>query len=301
MGLRVLLIFSSREANLKGDWKITRHLTCLDSSPLAAPYTSRMNVDVHAYTPLSVVGGPDRPAERAVEEAETLLLRAACVGDVQAIHHIMSVGYCDVDQSDKNGRNALHWAVARGHLQVAEVLVTTYHASLDIVTHDSESPLMLAVLTNRLDIVKTLVSYGAQLQHTNQQGASALHLAAGLGQVDLVAELIGQGAWAELEDNEGESPLFYAIRESHLPVVELLLQHGASAVHPNNDGETPLSLAQECSNNDQISAAMVQLLQEHANVQPARRQNLLEPFTRVESRSFGSSSGNLCGFLTKTI
>lgn len=260
-----------------------------------------MNVDVQAYTPLSVVGGAERPAERALEEAEVLLLRAACVGDIEAIHHIMSVGYCDVDQQDKNGRNALHWAVARGHLQVVEVLVTTYHASLDILTHDSESCLMLAIMANRLDIVKTLLSYGAQLQHTNQGGASALHLAAGLGQLEAVAELLGQGSWAELEDNEGESPIFYAIRESHLPVVELLLQHGASAVHPNNDGETPLSLAQECANNDQTSAAMIQLLEKHAAIQPAHPQNLLEPFTRVESRSFGSSSGNLCGFLTKTI
>jgi ankyrin repeat protein len=229
------------------------------------------------------------------------LFHAACIGNVDAIHQVMSSGYCDVDQTDKSGRTALHWAVERGHEGVVEVLVTHYHASVDILSFESESPLMLAVAVNRLGLVKQLLSYGAQTQHTNREGASALHMAAGLGLSDIVLELVNQGAWVELEDAEGESPLFYAIRESQLPVVRFLLEAGASAAHPNNDQETPLSLARECCNpQDPTSSAILQLLSTHTAPAP-QRQNLLEPFTRVESRSFGSSSGNLCGFLTKTI
>lgn len=237
------------------------------------------------------------------EEQTNSLLHAACVGDVPAIDAAMSGGFVDIDAVDKHGRSALHWAVARGHAKAIETLVTVYHASLDLLTRDSESPLMLAVLANRLDLVQQLLSYGASTQQTNQQGESALHLAcAPVGNVQIVEALVQHGAWLELEDAEGESPLFFAIRESSLPIVQALLSAGASPSHPNNDQDTPISFARECLQlqQDETSNAIVQLLLQHSSQTPLR-QNLLEPFTRVESRSFGSSSGNLCGFLTKTV
>lgn len=247
----------------------------------------------------AVSGG--RSAEMLQEAPGAMLLHSACVGDVESIHACMSAGYCDVDQTDAFGRSALHWAVERGHVGVAEVLITNYHATLDILTNDSESPLMLAVLANRVDMVRLLLSYGAYLQHTNKDGASALHLAAAGGNLEIVRELIAHGAWIELEDSEGESPLFYAIRESHAAIVQALLEAGANPSHPNNDKDTPISLASEClSPRDTVYANILRLLRSVSANLP-QRQNLLEPFTRVESRSFGSSSGNLCGFLTKTI
>jgi len=253
-----------------------------------------MNVDVQPYSGVGLV-------ETSWEDKGAALLHGACVGDLAAVHAALAEGFCDIDQVDKLGRSALHWCVERGHSAVVEALVTQYHASLDLLTNESESPLMLAVCTNRLDMVQLLLTYGPYLQHTNKDGASALHLAAAQGHVDIARALISHGAWIELEDIEGESPLFYAIRESQIEAVKLLLESGASPVHSNNDQDTPLSLARECqSSNDHNASVILSLLQAHAT-QPAMRQNLLEPFTRVEARSFGSSSGNLCGFLTKTI
>jgi len=258
-----------------------------------------MNVDVQPYAEVGLGGGGGGPNNW--DDKGAVLLHSACVGDVDSVHAVLSDGFCDIDQVDKLGRSALHWCVERGHAAVVEALVTQYHASLDLLTNDSESPLMLAVCANRLDMVQLLLSYGPYLQHTNKEGASALHLAAAQGHSEIVRALISHGAWVELEDAEGESPLFYAIRESQTEIVKTLLESGASPAHPNNDQDTPLSLARECqSPHDQNAAAILSLLQAHAT-QPAMRQNLLEPFTRVEARSFGSSSGNLCGFLTKTI
>lgn len=261
-----------------------------------------MNVDVQPSHPIPVSGhSPGSvPPDGSPQSPTSILLHSSCVGDIASIHRCMSSGYCDVDQTDSKGRSALHWATARGHLNVVSVLVTLYHASIDLLTQESETPLIIAVLTNNLEMVRLLISYGAYLQHTNNQGASALHLAAGFGYTSIVRELLSQGAWIELEDNEGESPLFYAVRESHQHVVKLLLDAGANPNHPNNDQDTPLSLAHECDNQDATSNAIITMLNAHVS-RPHQHQNLLEPYTRVESRSFGSSSGNLCGFLTKTI
>lgn len=252
------------------------------------------------------------------DETGTILLHAACIGDVAAIHNVMSGGngYCDVDQVDKSGRSALHWAAIKGHENVVELLVTVYHANIDLLTREtSESPLMLAVKSGNASMVQTLLNYGAQTQTTNYDGESALHVAATSLNADICDLLIQHGAWLELEDAEGESPLFYAVRENSLPAVSLLLTAGASPSHPNNDQDTPLTLARECQSsnpNDEVASQILDLLlkadahlnQNHSsfgNVTQFSRQNLLEPFTRVESKSFGSSSGNLCGFLTKTI
>lgn len=255
-----------------------------------------MNVDVETYVPPATT-------MRMADGSANGLLHAACVGDVTALRSILEGGeYCDVDQVDKLGRSALHWAVVRGHAKAVETLVTVYHASLDLLTRDSESPLMLAVSANRLDLVQQLLSYGANPQQANSAGESALHLACAAGNVGMCEALVQHGAWLEWEDAEGESPLFYAIRETCLPVVQLLLAAGASPSHPNNDQETPLSLAHECLQlqGDSPSEQILQALSAHSSPTPARH-NLFEPFTRVESRSFGSSSGNLGGFLTKTI
>lgn len=248
--------------------------------------------------------------------AGSILLHAACVGDVAAIHTVMSdaSGYCDVDQADKSGRSALHWAVIKGHQNVVEVLVTVYHASIDLLTREtSESSLMLAVQSGNGPLVQMLLNYGAQTQTTNNEGESALHLAAASGNPDICDLLIQHGAWLEFEDAEGESPLFFAVRENSFPVVSLLLTAGASPSHPNNDQDTPITLAQECHSSNPNDGSAIQILDilhkaaaqavasSFGNVSHFARNNLLEPFTRVESKSFGSSSGNLCGFLTKTI
>lgn len=273
-----------------------------------------MNVDVDRYPVQKAVG-----VSRMSDEIGSILLHAACVGDVAAIHNAMSGGngYCDVDQADKNGRCAIHWAVVKGHENVVETLVTSYHANIDLLTREhSESPLMLAVKSGNANLVQMLLNYGAQTQTTNCDGESALHLAAASGNAEICDLLVQHGAWLELEDAEGESPLFFAVRENSLPVVSLLLSAGASPSHPNNDNDTPLTLAREChstNRNDQAASQILEILLQaeqqfsqsssatFGNVSHFNRHNLLEPFTRVESKSFGSSSGNLCGFLTKTI
>lgn len=270
-----------------------------------------MNVDVVGYPEQKAIG-----VSKMANEHGSILLHAACVGDVASINTVMSdaTGYCDVDQADKGGRSALHWAVIKGHENVVQVLVTVYHANIDLLTREtSESPLMLAVKAGNASMVLLLLNYGAQPQTTNSEGESALHLAAASGDPEICDLLVQHGAWLELEDAEGESPLFFAVRENSLDIVTLLLAAGASPSHPNNDQDTPLTLARECQSsnpNDPIAAQVLEvLLQAQAQAQASsfgnvahfNRHNLLEPFTRVESRSFGSSSGNLCGFLTKTI
>lgn len=100
---------------------------------------------------------------------------------------------------------------------------------------DGDSPLMLAVGKNNLDLVKLLVEHGANPN---------------IKYID------------EVGDTEGYTPFLLAIQNNNFDMVKLLVEHGANVNSEADCGDTPLSLAVERNNFE-----MVKYLVEHgANV-----------------------------------
>lgn len=125
----------------------------------------------------------------------------------------------DPDQTDKNGRTLLMWAVVEG---------------------DAE-------------LVETLVKCGASVSHRDKKnGYSALHFAAQEQQPEIVKILVEAGADLEAKDSFGNTALnratFYSKGKGE--TIKELLGRGANPNNENNHGVTPISLAKQIANYD---------------------------------------------------
>ena len=83
------------------------------------------------------------------------LFDAAERGDIHAVLEAISSGL-DVNTKDCVGRTALHWAVAEGHAELAELLLQS-GAKVNAQDEGGLTPLHVAAATNMLDMVRLLL------------------------------------------------------------------------------------------------------------------------------------------------
>ena len=126
---------------------------------------------------------------------ENDILAAAESGNIQGVMTILVKGVHPDSCTGLNGYRPLHYAVSRGHINIAERLLF-FGATIDVATDDGETPLMLA-------------------SHK--------------GYHNIVEMLLDKGASADARNNFGETPLFYASRRGFPTVVRLLLERGADS------------------------------------------------------------------------
>jgi ankyrin repeat protein len=180
---------------------------------------------------------------------------AAYAGDATKIEAALAQGV-DVNARDLTDRTALFSACARGHREVAALLLEC-GAEVDPANRHGLTPLMMATCVRDEALVTKLLEHGADATLTDREGETALHrahdaavtdrlLAAGAdpdaatshgktplhaaakyGRPDVVARLIAAGARVEARDSEGWTPLRWAHFSKSEPAVRLLLAAGA--------------------------------------------------------------------------
>jgi acyl-CoA-binding protein len=80
-----------------------------------------------------------------------------------------------VDLKDSEGRTPLHWAVDRGHLNIAELLVTQ-NADVNAKDNEGQTPLHYAAVCERESIAEFLVNQKADKDMKDNDGNSAKDL-----------------------------------------------------------------------------------------------------------------------------
>jgi uncharacterized protein len=124
-------------------------------------------------------------------------------------------------------------------------------AKVDSRTPDQATPLIVAALGSKLEIVQLLLSNGADVMARNAGGFTALHAAAQSGSVAIAELLLEKGAVLDDADNKaGVTPMMVAGEENHLAVAEFLIAKGANVSHPEVHGYLPISRALWKGNTD---------------------------------------------------
>ncbi|CAN6338844.1 unnamed protein product [Urochloa humidicola] len=113
------------------------------------------------------------------------------------------------EAKDDRGRNALHFAAAKGHIDVCRFLVE---------------------------------ELGLDVNSTDAEGGMPVHFAAAGGDVRVLAFLLDRGGDPGVPDAKGCTPLHSAAEQGHCEAVRLLLSKGVD-VDPVNYRGTPLHLA----------------------------------------------------------
>nr|XP_009601875.1 potassium channel AKT1-like isoform X3 [Nicotiana tomentosiformis] len=202
--------------------------------------------------------------EGVLQETEKMLARgrmdlpltlcfATLRGDNLLLHHLLKRGL-DPNESDKNGRSALHIAASKG-LDNCVLLLLDFGANPNIRDSEGNVPLWEAILgkhdsvmrllvnngaklsagdvcqfaciaaeQNNLNLLKKIVHYGGDITSPNINGSSsALHVAVCEGNVEIVNYLLDQGANIDQVDQHGWTPRDLAVQQGHEDI-KLLFQ-----------------------------------------------------------------------------
>ncbi|GAB1291945.1 Ankyrin repeat domain-containing protein 27 [Apodemus speciosus] len=175
------------------------------------------------------------------------LLRAVADGDLEMVRYLLEWTEDDLDEVDD--------AISTVDLEFCHPLcqcpkcapaqkklarIPASGLGVNVTNQDGFSPLHMAALHGRTDLVPLLLKHGAYSGARNASQAVPLHLACQQGHFQVAKCLLDSNAKPNQKDLSGNTPLICACAAGHHEVAALLLQHGASINACNNKGNTAL-------------------------------------------------------------
>lgn len=196
-----------------------------------------------------------------------------------ALHHVASNGFGsgireifkfnpNLELLNENGFTPLHQAIFQGRTACVRLWIDQANAegprteafvkALEARTSRGLSPLHIAALHNRVDIIQLLHDTG-RLGGVNVPGSidkvSPLHLAAVMGHIATMTMLIQYGADVNAKAIVGNTPLHFAADRGAVSAARHLIDSGALADLENDDGMKPWMIA-EMQNHTELKFAL---------------------------------------------
>ncbi|XP_019510022.1 PREDICTED: ankyrin repeat domain-containing protein 27 [Hipposideros armiger] len=198
-----------------------------------------------SFSSLSVSSRQEEPKKdyREVEK----LLRAVADGDLEMVRYLLEWADEDLEEVEDavstEDLEFCHPLCQCPRCAPAQKKLAKTPASglgVNVTNQDGSSPLHVAALHGRVDLVPLLLKHGANVGARNAKQAVPLHLACQQGHFQVVKYLLESKAKPDKKDISGNTPLIYACSSGYHEVAALLLQHGASINASNNKGNTAL-------------------------------------------------------------
>lgn len=150
---------------------------------------------------------------------------------------------------EKHQSTALAWAAARGHEELAKIIINT---GVNVNTISGRAPdsrffaLGLAASHGNFAIVKLLLDYGADMLITDLDGATAFHMAAISGWVGMLELFLECGMDINAQTHGGSTALHFVTMhnddEGNWAGIELLVRRGADISIADENGHTVLHI-----------------------------------------------------------
>lgn len=142
----------------------------------------------------------------------------------------------------------LHHAVAWDKPRTVETLLENGSDINARRADDQATPVLVAVATQREQMIVRLLKSRADLAATNNRGVSPLHAACALADVQTVRMLLKHKAPVNAADKAGYTPLHMAALAGSAEVADLLIQAGADKAAQSKAGLTASAIANENGN-----------------------------------------------------
>jgi uncharacterized protein len=168
--------------------------------------------------------------------------------DVQAVQSLLQRGF-DPNTLDPKKRHGLFLALSEPSPKVAQALIQAPKIDLNPITHDGETPLMMAVFKGQSELAVKMIALGADV---NKTGWTPLHYAATAGNVQLISVLLEKHAYIDAESPNKTTPLMMAAQYGTPGAVKLLLEEGADVGLKNDLGLSALDFAQLGKKQDSV-------------------------------------------------
>lgn len=162
------------------------------------------------------------------------------------LHHLLKRGL-DPNESDNNGRSALHIAASKG-IENCVVLLLDFGADPNSRDSEGNVPLWEAIMGKHESVIQLLVDNGAKLS-AGDVGHFAC-VAVEQNNLSLLKEIVRYGGDVTLPKINGSSALHVAVCEGNVEIVKYLLDRGANVDQPDEHNWTPRDLAEQQGHED---------------------------------------------------
>jgi len=173
------------------------------------------------------------------------LHHSAQVGNIKITRALITAG-AQAERKTLEGRTALLISVREGYGDMAEILLEA-RASAQTVTASKWGALHVAAYCPGEDgsrLVRALLLANAQPEEVTNKKHTPLHLAALRGRVDVIVRLLSaSGTRVNAIDDEGNTALHYCASKGHESPLESILKAKADIHATNKRGEMPIHLA----------------------------------------------------------
>lgn len=180
------------------------------------------------------------------QRLDSELWGAAYDGRQADVQRLLEEG-ATVDCRDILGRNALHIACVRRHVDVISELLRNNNGLVNVPdtgTSRGFTPLHYACVSGRVEIFNVLVKNSADLNAKDQLGLTPLHRACQQGHIAMVVRIaMEESADVNAADTHGLTPLHYACRHGHADASFVLIRSGGDINSKSCTGFAPLHSA----------------------------------------------------------
>lgn len=130
-----------------------------------------------------------------------------------------------------SGDSVLHGAVYESNLEIIQTLIQ-FGANVNAENNCYLTPLHIAIMRNNLSAIKLLISKGADAsKKIGRREETILNFATAKSDFETVQCLISLGASINLTDITGTSPLHIAAKEGKLSILELLWANSSCCIN----------------------------------------------------------------------
>ncbi|KAL2480201.1 Potassium channel AKT1 [Abeliophyllum distichum] len=171
---------------------------------------------------------------------------AALRGDDLLLHQLLKRGL-DPNESDNNGRTALHIAASKGN-ENCVLLLLDFGADPNSRDSEGSVPLWEAMLSAHEPVIRMLSDNGAKITPGDVGLFSCT--AAEANNLELLKEIVHHGGDVTKAKNNGSTALHVAVCEGNMEIVKFLLDQGANIDLPDEHGWTPWDLAEQQGHDD---------------------------------------------------
>lgn len=173
-------------------------------------------------------------------ESGQALHLAAAYGTSNIVDQLLDKG-ADIRGRDRFGNSAMHLAALNASDPGVMGAMLRRTPGVNFQNSNAQTPLLLAIITNNLPVVKMLIGAGADVNLAGPRLVTPLHLSTVWPDTEILRLLLEKRADPKRRDLEGSTPLASACLAENLEAVKLLLP-----VCNPNEGDfksTPLAAA----------------------------------------------------------
>ncbi len=191
-----------------------------------------------------VEGKLNKDADKFDQWLWDALIQASKMGETETVKMFCDAGALVDRRQGYDERTALHIAIEKGHLSIAEYLIKEAKADVNIADKNNNTALHLAIEFGQIDTVKMLCEARAQVDRKDRLNErTALHIAIEKGHLSTVEYLIKEAkADVNVADKDNNTALHLAAKKGRTDIVHLILMcaNGVNVYTKGDNGRTVL-------------------------------------------------------------